>query len=215
MKDFPVFTTEYGVASLILREVPYRQEAYVHIQASETPEELLKECVSFCRMVGAERIYAKGNDCLEKYPLHCIIYEMRGTANADESLVEHLWPVTKENVGRWRSLMNERMAGVDNAGTLDSSTEKDILGSGGAYFVHHDGELLGGGWIVNGELLLVAAFQPGAGTRVMYTLMSLMPGEQMRLDVVSTNTRAFRLYEKLGFIRTEEKRRWYRVFPGA
>ena len=32
MKDFPVFTTEYGVSSLILREVPYRQEAYIHIQ---------------------------------------------------------------------------------------------------------------------------------------------------------------------------------------
>ena len=29
MKDFPVFTTEYGVASLTLKEVPYREEAYV------------------------------------------------------------------------------------------------------------------------------------------------------------------------------------------
>ena len=214
MKDFPMFTTEWGVASLILREVPYRQEAYITIQASETPEELVKECVSFCRMVGAERIYAKGHDHLEQYPLHCIIYEMRKEARADEALVEHLWPVTQENVGRWRSLMNERMAGVDNAGTLDSSTEKDIAGSGGAYFVHHDGELLGGGWIVDGELLLVAAFQPGAGKRVMHTLMSLMPGQQMRLDVVSTNEKALHLYEKLGFIKTAEKRRWYRVFPG-
>ena len=213
MKDFPMFTTEWGVASLILREVPYRQEAYIHIQASETPEELLKECVSFCRMVGAEEVFVRGHEYVEQYPLHTIIYEMRGEARADESLVENLWPVTQENVGRWRSLMNERMAGVDNAGTLDSSTEKDIVASGGAYFVHHDGELLGGGWIVDGELLLVASFKPGAGTRVMHTLMSLMPGQQMRLDVVSTNEKAQRLYEKLGFIRTAEKRRWHRVFP--
>lgn len=213
MKDFPVFTTEWGVASLILREVPYRREAYIHIQASETPEELLKECIAFCRMVGAERIFARGHAYLEQYPLHTIIYEMRGEARAEEALVEHLWPVTEETVGKWRTMMNERLAPVDNAGTLESKHERDLVASGGAYFVHHDGALLGGGWIVDGELLLVASFKPGAGMRVMHTLMSLMPGRQMRLEVVSTNEKALRLYEKLGFLKTEEKRRWYRVFP--
>lgn len=213
MKDFPVFTTQYGVASLILREVPYRQEAYIHIQATSEPVELLRECVSFCRVVGAEKIYARGHDFLEQYPLHSIIYEMRGDADVDEDQVEHLWPVTKETIGRWRSLMNERMAGVDNAGTLESRGEAEILESGGAYFVHHSGELLGAGWIVNGELLLVTSVKPGAGQRVMHTLMSLVPGEQLRLEVVSTNNRAIRLYEKLGFIKTAEVRRWYRVLP--
>ena len=213
MKDFPVFTTEYGVASLILREVPYRQEAYIHIQASREPGELLKECVSFCRMVGAEKIFARGHEYLESYPLHCVIYEMRGQASVDEAQVEHLWPVTEQTVGKWRTMMNERMAPVDNAGTLESRNEKDIVGSGGAYFVHRDGELLGGGWIINGELLQVASFQPGAGERVMHTLMSTMPGQELKLDVVSTNARAIRLYEKLGFIRTKELRRWYRVHP--
>lgn len=213
MKDFPVFTTEWGVASLILREVPYRQEAYIHIQASETPEELLKECVSFCRMVGAERIFARGHEMLEQYPLYSIIYEMRGEARAEESLVEHLWPVTAETVGKWRTMMNERLATVDHASTLESRQEKEIVASGGAYFVHRDGELLGGGWIENGELKLVAAFKPGAGTGVVHTLMSLMPGQQMRLEVVSSNAKALHLYEKLGFIKTAEVRRWYRVFP--
>ena len=213
MKDFPVFTTEYGVASLILREVPYRQEAYIHIQASETPEELLKECISFCRMVGAEQVFAQGHEYLEDYPLHSVIYEMRGEARPDESLVENLWPVTEETAAKWRGLMNERLAGVDHASTLESRQEKEIAASGGAYFVHHEGELLGGGWIEDGEVKLVASFKPGAGTRVMHTLMSLMPGRQVRLDVVSTNEKALRLYEKLGFIKTAEKRRWYRVFP--
>ena len=213
MKDFPVFTTEWGVASLILREVPYRQEAYVHIQASETPEELIKECVSFCRMVGADRVFARGHEMLEEKPPYSIIYEMRGDACPDEAMVEHLWPVTEETVGQWRSMMNERLAGVDHASTLESRQEKEIVASGGAYFVHRDRELLGGGWIENGELKLVAAFRPGAGARVVHTLMSLMPGQQMRLEVVSTNAKALRLYEKLGFIKTAEVRRWYRVFP--
>lgn len=211
MKDFPVFTTEYGVASLVLREVPYRQEAYIHIQDSCQPEQLLQECVSFCRAVGAEKIYARGHEFLESFPLHCVIYEMCGQVRVDEEKVEHLWPVTRETIGEWRRLINARMANVDNAGTLESRGEQEILDSGGAYFVHHDGQLLGAGWIVGDEILLVVSVKPGAGERVMHTLMSLIPDQMVRLDVVSTNHRAIHLYEKLGFVRTKEKRRWYQV----
>lgn len=211
MKDFPMFTTEFGVASLILKEVPYRGEAYIIIQDTQQPEELLQECISFCRICGAEKIYARDHEILEQYPLHCIVYEMRGTARVDESKVENLWPVTEETIGQWRDFMNERMRGVDNAGTLEKKGEQEILNSGGAYFVHHGGELLGAGWLAGNELMLVAAAKPGAGERVMHTLFSLIPGEEVKLDVVSTNERAIRLYEKLGFVRTAEHRRWYRV----
>lgn len=211
MKDFPVFTTEYGVASLVLREIPYRGEAFILIQDTLQPEELLKECVAFCRAVGAEKIYARGHEFLEQYPLHCIIYEMRAEAMVDDTKVESLWPVTEKTIGHWRELMNEKMRPVDNSGTLVKKGEQEILDSGGAYFVHRDGKLLGLGWLSGEELLLVAALEPGAGERVMHTLMSLIPGQQIRLDVVSTNERAIRLYEKLGFIITSEKRRWYRV----
>ena len=31
MKDIPFFTTDYGVAGLILKEVPYKKEAYIRI----------------------------------------------------------------------------------------------------------------------------------------------------------------------------------------
>ena len=211
MKDFPMFTTEFGVASLTLREIPYRGEAFILIQDTLQPEELLAECVSFCRMCGAEKIYARGHEILEQYPLHCIVYEMRGTARVDEAKVESLWPVTEETVTRWRELMNEKMRPVDNSGTLAKKHEQDILGSKGAYFVHHDGELLGAGWLINNELLLVCAAKPGAGERVMHTLFSLIPDEEVKLDVVSTNHRAIRLYEKLGFLKTAALRKWYRV----
>lgn len=211
MKDFPVFTTEYGVASLILREIPYRQEAYIIMQATQQPEELLQECVSFCRVCGAEKIYARGHEFLEQYPLHTIIYEMSGETWLDESLMEHLRPVTEESVGLWRNMMNERMTGVDNAATLDKRSEKEILESGGAYFVHHDGDLLGGFWLSGEEVLLVASFRPGMGQKVMHTMMSMVPPMRLKMDVVSTNHRAIRLYEKMGFIKTAEKHRWYRI----
>ena len=124
MKDFPVFTTEFGVASLFLKEIPYRETAYIVIRSSEQPEELLAECVSFCRVCGAEQIFAAGHPYLEQYPLHSVLYEMRGEASVDESKVAHLWPVTEENVDRWRLICNERMRHVDNAATQEKKDEK-------------------------------------------------------------------------------------------
>ena len=211
MKDFPMFTTEFGIASLVLKEIPYRAEAYIIIQATQQPEELLRECVSFCRMCGAEKIYARGHEVTESYPLHCCIYEMRGQVQVEQPKVEHLWPVTEETVSKWRQLMNERLCSVDHAATLEKKDEQEILNSNGAYFVHCGGELLGAGWLCDGELKLLAACKQGAGERVCHTLFSVQPQEQIRLEVASTNRSALRLYEKLGFVRTAELRRWYRI----
>ena len=44
MRNIPVFTTEFGVASLILKEIPYTGIAYVRLQSSLFPEKLLEEC---------------------------------------------------------------------------------------------------------------------------------------------------------------------------
>lgn len=211
MRDIPVFTTEYGVASLVLREIPYRQEAFITIQSSCQPKELLEECIGFCRACGAEKIYARNHEILEQYPLHTSIVKMRGIAQVDEDQVENLWPVTEETIAKWRQFLNEKLKTVDNASTLTAQGEKEILDRGGAYFVHNNGKLLGAGWLLDGELMLLAA-EPGNGAKVMHTVMSLQPGQMLELDVASTNARAIRLYEKLGFLQTEELRRWYKVF---
>ena len=211
MRDFPMFTTEYGVASLVLKEVPYRQEAYIIIQSALEPEELLKECISFCRMVGAEKVFARGHACVDHNPLHCAVYEMRGSVDVNEEKVAHLWPVTQETVAQWRQLMNEKLRPVDNAGTLEARDEREILEQGGAYFVHSSGNLLGAGWLIGQELKLIAAVEPGTGERVFHTLLSVNQPEQIRLEVASTNDRAIRFYEKMGLVKTAEIRRWYRV----
>lgn len=212
MRDFPIFTTEYGVSSLILKEIPYKNEAYIRIRDVSEGffNEHMAECVSFCRMAGADRIFAEDDGKLSSFPLYTSVYEMRGTAWVDREKLESLFPVTEATVGRWRSIYNETMRGVDNAGTLEARDEKQIL-AGNSYFIHHDGKLLGIGWLEDTKLLAIAAVEKGAGQRVMHTLMSLVEGAQMTLEVASTNERAISLYEKLGFLKTAELTRWYRV----
>lgn len=209
MRDFPVFTTQYGVASLFLKEIPYRGIAYVVIRDSQEPEKLAHECACFCRACGAERVYGTGHEDLDRYPKHTTVFEMRAEAWTDEEKLECLFPVTEQTVSEWRQIYNERMAAVDNAATQEVKDEKEILASGGAYFVHRDGTLLGIGWLKGNELLAMASVKPGAGERVLHTLMSLIPGQTMELEVVSTNTRAIKLYEKLGFVRTKCRSQWY------
>ena len=119
--------------------------------------------------------------------------------------------MTEQTVSKWREITNGRMAGVDCAVTLPSSEEKKILSSGGAYFVHDNGTLLGIGWMKNTELLLLAGVKPGAGEKVMHSLMSLAEGASVSLNVASTNTRAIHLYEKLGFVKTAVISTWYEV----
>lgn len=213
MKDLPFFTTEYGAAGLVLREIPYRGEAYVTIREA-VPENVLplaEECVRFCRMAGAERVYVRDYPGLPEWPLHTAVLEMRGTAWVDGEKLACLFPVTEATVSRWRQLCNEAMGDVDNAATLEARDEEDILREPGAYFVHDNGHLLGIGWLKDDELKLLAAMERGAGERVLHSMMSLMEGEQLRLEVASTNTRAIRLYERLGFVTVGEKSSWYRA----
>ena len=211
MKDFPVFTTAYGAASLILKEVPYRGEAYIRLQSTQEPEQLLSECISFCSACGAERIYAAGDAFLERYSLHTAIWQMKGMLSLCEEEIPAMFPVTEQTVSRWRDLYNQKMQRIDNAATLEARDEERIVSSGGAYFVHRSGELLGIGWLEDCKLLAVAAAKPGAGERVMHTLMSLVEGDEMTLEVASTNQRAIRLYEKLGFLKRREISRWYAI----
>ena len=206
-----MFDTEYGIASLVLKEIPYKGIAYIIFREVWDPENLLRACVTFCRMAGADIICAAGHESLEQYPLYTTVLEMRGEAVADPDLLESLFPVTDATVARWRGIYNEKMRPIDNAATMTAFDEKKIVQSGGAYFIHREGDLLGIGWLEDTELLAVASVKPGMGRTVMNTLMSLIEGSQMTLEVASTNKKAIHLYETLGFLKTREISRWYKI----
>lgn len=213
MRDFPIFTTDYGVASLVLKEIPYKKEAYICIRDVQPNgfDAHLRECVGFCKMAGAENIYATGHDELKGYPHYTTVMEMCASGDAQSEDIAQLFPVTGQTVKHWREIYNQRMREVHNSGTLESRDEKRILESGGAYFVHEDESLLGIGWLQDHKVLAMASVVPGTGERVLRTLMSIYTGESVRLEVATTNLKAVRLYEKMGFVPVKEVSSWYCV----
>lgn len=212
MKDIPVFDTETGVSSLLLKEIPYKQIAYVKVHSVQPGglKDHIAECVSFCRMCGAARVFASGHEELQAWEHHCDVIPL-AMALSDLEPEANLFPVTEQTVGRWRGIYNEKMAPVDNAATMTAFDEKEIC-AGGAYFVHDAGELLGIGWLKGSEVLCIASVKPGAGERVLKTLLTAADSDLATLEVASTNTRAIRLYEKMGFLPSGEARSWYTIF---
>ncbi len=211
MKDFPVFTTEYGVASLILKEIPYQGCAYVLIRDSLEPEKLLEECVSFCRMCGAETVYAKGHEALEKYPLFTVLWEMRCQVSDLPETDAALIPVQEKTLEEFRRIYNEKIRNVPCGAWMTAKDAREMLEKGSGYFVHRNGVLLGIGMVYDGEIPWVASVRPGAGRDVVCALAHAVPDEALSLTVASTNRKAVGLYEALGFVRTGEISRIYRV----
>ena len=197
MKNIPMFTTENGVASLILQEIPYRREAYVHIRCTAAPELLFRECFDFCKMAGAEKIYFTGHPLLEtRYPFHTSVLRLR-RALPENRESGCLFPVQRETLEKFREIYNRRMATVDNAATLTLSGGKTLLGIGMAS---------------GGRIDCVIAEVRGAGQRVMETLFHALSQDSVELEVASTNVPAMALYERMGFVCVEEKSRWYGIF---
>ena len=211
MKDIPVFDTQYGVASLFLREIPYRGRAHIRIRSALEPEKLLEECVGFCRACGAEWIDAAGDPYLARFSktatLLILQRELEGLVGSDACL----FPVTEKTVRQWLDIYNDRMKDVPNAAYMDASDGQELLKSGDGYFIHRDGNLLGTGKAAGDFIDTVISVVPGAGETVVRSLASVLIGDTARLMVADTNLPALRLYERLGFLKVKEAVTWYRV----
>lgn len=211
MKDIPVFTTEYGVASLILREVPYQQTAYIRLQATEQPRKLLEECVQFCRMVGAEKILVKEAAGLEDYPLYTAVWQMRCMTDALCDTEAALFPVQEHTADEFQQIYNEKVSRIPNAAWMDNADKKEMLKTGEGYFVHRGDRLLGIGRVLGGEIRFLASLHSGAGETVVKALAHAVTEDSVTVEVASANKKAVALYERLGFVKIGELSRWLRA----
>lgn len=211
MRDIPVFTTENGVASLALKEIPYKGTAYITLQDTLDPDKLLRECVDFCKLAGAEQIYATGHPYLEKFPLYTSVLRMQRPREGISDTDAALFPITEKTVETFRSIYNEKMLSVPNAATMTKLDAQKLLTDGTGYFVHRGEILLGIGIVAGAEVKAVASCVPGAGRDVMLALCSAIFGEIVTLQVASDNIPACKLYEKMGFVAVARLQTWYNV----
>jgi hypothetical protein len=212
MRDFPVFTTEHGVGSLIFKEIPSQGAAFVKIHDALEPDEFLMECVSFARAAGAERVYACGNVDLSEYPFHTSILRMRICREELDDTDASLFPVTEECLQDFRHIYNQRMKYVPNFSFMTEKDALQMLNDKEGYFIHRDGILMGIGMAKGSEIKTVISCVPGAGRDVVLALNHALAGDTAELDVASENGRAIRLYESMGFIKIQELSKWYKIY---
>lgn len=210
MRDFPVFVTEHGVASLTLKEITYRGIAYIRLQDSLEPELLLKECLDFCTAAGAQSVFATGHACLEKFPLSNVIIGMQCCVAMLPTSQLEVIPVTRDTFSQWQEIYNEKMRRVSNATTI-THQDREKLAEGGAYFVRENGTLVGIGMVAEDTLHAIASLIPGKGRQILAALCGKIRGDTVRLEVSNDNLPALRLYTAVGFQQTGEISRWYRV----
>ena len=212
MKDFPIFTTEYGVASLVLKQIPYNASAYITLQDSLQPECLLRECCDFCKTVGAEHIYASGHSCLENYQLHTKILLMRCLREQLADTEAILIPIQKRNLEQFRKIYNDVMKPIANASHMSRIDAEQIFVKENGYFVYRKNELIGIGVAEGNRINAIVSVVPGCGKDIILALNRVLSGLYVEIEVASSNTRAVRLYDKLGFQTVCELSKWYKIF---
>lgn len=209
MRDIPFFTTEYGVAALVLKEIPYQGTAYITILDASEPEELLAECKSFCKMCGAEKIYATGHLCLERYPFYTAMWEMRCPLDGLEDTDAALWPVQENTLEQWRSIYNDKVRRLPNGAWMTERGGQEMLEKGDGYYIHRGETLLGIGRASGDTIDWVASVTPGAGRDVVLALAHALWADAAVLTAASENVKALDLYTSLGFVKTKEISKWF------
>lgn len=200
MKDIPLFTGSHGIASLILREIPYRREAYVHLRAAfDSQEALIRECESFCRMVGAEHTYVSGKGDFTGYPVYATLIERSIFCRNLPKTAARAVPTDEADT--WLCLYRETFKAVPAANSCPEAR--------GFYFIEQDGQRIGIGQIEGNCLRSVAALQTGKGADCVCAMAALCEGESLTLLCAEENLPAMRLYDKLGFSRGNVQEVWY------
>ena len=209
MKDLQIFTTEHGVASLILKEIPYQETAYIILRDSQEPVALAKECADFCRACGGERIYATGSEALTEYPFYTAMWEMSCIREAIPDTDAALFPVQEQTLTQWRDIYNQKVKKVPNGAWMTHGDGEEMLKKGDGYFIHRSGVLLGIGRACADHIDWVASVTQGGGADVVKALTHATTEDRISLTVASVNQKAVTLYESLGFLKTAEISRWY------
>ena len=216
MKDIPMFTGTHGLASLVLKEIAVSGRAYVVVRAiwNGQTEAFLQECLSFCRAVGAEQVYASYE--VEKlsavHAYDMIAMEMEKVNLPQGSPVE-LEPLTPENGQAFLDIYNTCFRDIPGASTYGKADLLQIFEKD-CGFLTKKGEKYAGIAEISETGLESLAVLPefrGLGYHLALAVLPMVPRKTIRLKVASTNKKALSLYTRLGFVETATVTRWYQL----
>jgi hypothetical protein len=213
MRDIPFFQWEGCVATLALSEIPYRRKAYVLVRLApaEKLRAFMKECVAFCRMAGAQRIYASAEHPLETgVPAYALVRYVCPRAALQPVNLE-LTPLNAENQHLFLELQRQLFQSVDGAATYTLQDCERIKKAASGFLWMEGGTPIGIGELRNGEIGTVGVTRPGTGGTLVRALAGKLSSEVVSVQTASTNERAIRLYEKLGFRLDEVLSDWYLI----
>lgn len=210
MKDLPMFTTENGVVSLTLQEIPYCKVAYITVHSTTDLKALLAECADFCKAVGAERVYACGCDLID-YPLYTEVWEMSAVRSKLPQTDARLCPVNADSLQTFLEIYRKKMKDVPTAAYLTTEKGRQLVQKGNCYFVHKNDALIGIGVAGEGKIQSVASLVPGGGKDVVLALCDRLSSQRISLEVASENRKAVSLYESLGFSKEKVRNTWYKI----
>lgn len=219
MKNIPIFTASYGLASLILREIPYSGRAYVMVRSvwrGETAA-LLEECGQFCRAAGAETVYASQE--LEPLPAkHAYdMVELR-CPKADLPVPEkpvELEPLTEQNAAAYLEIYNRCFRDVPGATAYDRADVRRLLETNLAFLTRAGdryaavAELSENG--LAGVAVLPECREQGLGRNLTLTVLHRLDAPSLTLKTASANAAALRLYHAIGFRHDRITSRWWQL----
>lgn len=200
MKDIPIFTCCEGIASLILRQIPYNGTAFVLVRSVFTATEaLLRECAAFCRAAGAETVIFGGDGDFSGRPIYARIIERTISVSALPKTTAVARPA--ENTDEWLKIYRQRFAEVP-AATYFPSTENALT-------IFDGDRPIGIGQVEGGSIRLLASTVRGRGADCVCALAAHCIGQIVTLSCAEENVPAMRLYDRLGFSRGETKEIWF------
>lgn len=210
MKDIPAFTTENGIASLVLRDIPYSKRAYVSIVSSDNIDTLMEDVIRFCKALDTQELLGYGEIFAGRYPLEETVLLMEGPKVNVDTVV--LKPVCEEDAKQFCALYNEKMKHLKTVCLMTLKEANRLICGKQAYFILENDCRIGFGVVTENEIRALAAMTPGTGKKVVCALGRLISGDRIRLEVAGSNTKALQLYDGLGFKCVKVMERWYKIF---
>ena len=144
----------------LLEKYPTKGKAFIWVRTVQEGmlSAHLQECISLCRMAGAEQILAGNHPDLERFPVYTKLLEMCGTVNRNPERVAFVRPVTEKTAGEWRGTIQSETAQGGFVLQLWNSGRKQNFQTPALALLSGTETCLASGWLEEDTIRAVASW---------------------------------------------------------